>query len=500
MRGTIHVDTLKQRKDTFLRRGRYRWPYIKYSTYLAQPDTLASAGFSFHPVKDAPDNVQCFDCGFELTGWEASDDPFAEHISHRPLCKYAQIHCQTRSSVLGGKIDWIGWPLDRDQKLTKKEMRAEWAKMQEVKKDTAMLQASFERGGWPHQGKQKWTLTPQKLASAGFYFTPEWPGDDTASCVFCGYPLAEWEPDDDPVMEHKKRAPECLYFRLETGLESDEEMVQGADEDGEDIKVKVEPGVRSPKKRLSGAVVVDGGDEDHSDASSADSKRSRVEEPEELDDEPEMSADAEYEVQSEGGIILEVENLADSDADTEIEEAATADYANEEEEEYLDDVDEQQEHNSSTDAERQYRHQHQLEQYDQLSEQDQAELDEPVQGNSADNTQVTAVGDEALHYSPQPGTMPDHEPLGETQYSTQIDEPPYMRYDPSIPGGAAEGMADDDDDWELSESEENMTVEDFIRKCCRQRVSALETSATKMVSMFMQRAEETRDRISSMSW
>ncbi|KAJ2773635.1 hypothetical protein IWQ56_000911, partial [Coemansia nantahalensis] len=92
--------TFQERRDTFLRRGRFRWPYLKYSSYLAQPDTLASAGFVFGPAKDAPDNVQCFHCGFELTGWEATDDPFAEHHSHQPGCAYARLHCQTRTAVV----------------------------------------------------------------------------------------------------------------------------------------------------------------------------------------------------------------------------------------------------------------------------------------------------------------------------------------------------------------------------------------------------------------
>ncbi|KAJ1930327.1 hypothetical protein EC988_010045, partial [Linderina pennispora] len=59
--------------------------------------------------------------------------------------------------------------------------------------------------------------------------------------------------------------------------------------------------------------------------------------------------------------------------------------------------------------------------------------------------------------------------------------------------------AADDGEWELSESEESLTVEEFIRKCCRQRVSALEASAAQMVSAFMQKAEDTREHISSMT-
>ncbi|KAJ2817143.1 hypothetical protein GGI24_005502, partial [Coemansia furcata] len=201
MKQTPNVDTFQQRKDTFLRRGRFRWPYMKYASYLAQPNTLASAGFSFSPAKDAPDNVQCFNCGFELTGWEPSDDPFAEHYAHQPTCTYAQLHCQARRAQEGDKVEWIGWPPNSTQKLA------------EMRQDVKMRLATFEC--WPHKGREEWNVTAEKLSEAGFYYTPEWPGDDTATCEFCGYALAEWEPEDEPNTEHARRAPDCMFFKLD---------------------------------------------------------------------------------------------------------------------------------------------------------------------------------------------------------------------------------------------------------------------------------------------
>ncbi|KAJ2548537.1 hypothetical protein GGH95_006416, partial [Coemansia sp. RSA 1836] len=59
--------------------------------------------------------------------------------------------------------------------------------------------------------------------------------------------------------------------------------------------------------------------------------------------------------------------------------------------------------------------------------------------------------------------------------------------------------AEEEEAWELTEEEERMTVEEFIRACCEQKIASLEDSASQMVSAFMQRAESTRNRIREMT-
>ncbi|KAJ2129504.1 hypothetical protein IW136_005822, partial [Coemansia sp. RSA 678] len=55
------------------------------------------------------------------------------------------------------------------------------------------------------------------------------------------------------------------------------------------------------------------------------------------------------------------------------------------------------------------------------------------------------------------------------------------------------------DEWEFDSGEEEMTVEEFIRACCDQKIAALEASAGEMVDAFMKRAESTRERICSLT-
>ena len=38
-----------------------------------------------------------------------------------------------------------------------------------------------------------------QMAKAGFVYTPQTSGDDTATCFYCDLTLSGWDEDDDPV-------------------------------------------------------------------------------------------------------------------------------------------------------------------------------------------------------------------------------------------------------------------------------------------------------------
>ena len=40
------------------------------------------------------------------------------------------------------------------------------------------------------------------MAKAGFVYTPQIPGDDTATCFYCNLSLSGWDADDDPTYAH----------------------------------------------------------------------------------------------------------------------------------------------------------------------------------------------------------------------------------------------------------------------------------------------------------
>ncbi|KAJ2234953.1 hypothetical protein GGI13_008641 [Coemansia sp. RSA 455] len=76
----------------------------------------------------------------------------------------------------------------------------------------------------------------------------------------------------------------------------------------------------------------------------------------------------------------------------------------------------------------------------------------------------------------------------DTQATTQVD------------GTAEESEGVEEEAWELTEDEEHMTVEEFIRACCDQKISSLQVSAFQMIDDFIERAASTRRRIVDMTW
>ncbi|KAJ2693607.1 hypothetical protein GGH99_001081 [Coemansia sp. RSA 1285] len=487
MKDIYALCTFKQRKDSFLRRGRFRWPYIKYKKYLAQPDTLASAGFAFTPAKDAPDNVQCFVCGFELTGWEETDDPFAEHYAHKPDCVYAQVHCRTRVARVGNKFEWNGWPIDLPPlvDLPEEEKAEETKKMMGVRADTNSRLQTFSVSKWPHMGRAGWMVTPEKLASAGFYFTPEWPGDDTTTCAFCGYALADWEPEDDPNAEHARRTPDCLFFRLAEARGSsvrspEKPMVRSPVRTPVRMPLPVlvpeadaEPSAKRSSEHGSPAEAPNSVDGQGSRRSSTSSKRQRISETDEVsaNENSDGTGDEEHTSPADANGVESLEdtnNVAPYAANGDVHDDVVI----------------------LTDAESNAGG-------EDLIGATQVETD--MLGHmSPIDMQIDLIGTENDPYTQE--TQLSHTQIDEYNLAGDAKHTLEEGEGEETEGAAAENPDMDDGEWDLDEDEENMSVEEFIRACCDHKITSLESSAAQMVSAFMQRAESTRERICNMTW
>ncbi|NWS94479.1 BIRC5 protein, partial [Mionectes macconnelli] len=57
--------------------------------------------------------------------------------------------------------------------------------------------------------------TPERMAAAGFVHCPSENSPDVAQCFFCLKELEGWEPDDDPLEEHKKHSAGCGFLSLQ---------------------------------------------------------------------------------------------------------------------------------------------------------------------------------------------------------------------------------------------------------------------------------------------
>ncbi|KAM9044365.1 baculoviral IAP repeat-containing protein 5 isoform 1-T1 [Megaptera novaeangliae] len=61
--------------------------------------------------------------------------------------------------------------------------------------------------------------TPERMAAAGFIHCPTENEPDLAQCFFCFKELEGWEPDDDPIEEHKKHSSGCAFLCVKKQFE-----------------------------------------------------------------------------------------------------------------------------------------------------------------------------------------------------------------------------------------------------------------------------------------
>ncbi|KAK4991540.1 hypothetical protein LTR50_001734 [Elasticomyces elasticus] len=161
--------------------GTVTWPHE-----TPTPEELARAGFFYKPTTDSADNTQCFLCAVKLDGWDATDDALDEHLAHSSHCGWA-----TSLTV-------------NDENESRDPMTQS---LVEARKSTF---ADF----WPHEGKKGWKCKVGKMVEAGWCYDPAPEVEDGVTCFYCQLSLDGWEPKDNPLEEHRRRSPECLFFVL----------------------------------------------------------------------------------------------------------------------------------------------------------------------------------------------------------------------------------------------------------------------------------------------
>ncbi|KAF9362782.1 hypothetical protein BGX34_005509 [Mortierella sp. NVP85] len=179
------------RLKSFAQRTR-SWPH-PLGTYVANPETLADAGFYWKPATTSPDNVVCFLCRKSLDGWNETDDPLDEHLSHSRHC---------------------GWAIVKNIPMVEDGLPFRWDEEGELPKGERMTKARLETFGdwWPHERTKGWYGNSRRMANAGFFYAPTDTSADNVQCPYCGLALEGWEASDDPVHEHQRRNPTCPFF------------------------------------------------------------------------------------------------------------------------------------------------------------------------------------------------------------------------------------------------------------------------------------------------
>lgn len=114
------MQALDKRKQSFeVRKGRKGsgWPHP--APFLANPTSLAEAGFFFEPIPGSKDRVTCYMCGKSLGDWEKEDDPFLIHAQRSPDCGWAMARCGVETEYgVDGRCECLLVCLARDKRLT----------------------------------------------------------------------------------------------------------------------------------------------------------------------------------------------------------------------------------------------------------------------------------------------------------------------------------------------------------------------------------------------
>jgi hypothetical protein len=119
-----------------------RWPHD-----LPTAEALAFAGFFYAPYPGSLDNVCCYLCDKNMSGWEATDDPLREHLRGNHSCAWAV----TRDILVRTKN---GDELCEEDDPTSEKM-------------VALREATFGIW-WPHDLKKGWNPKSKKVQSVYF--------------------------------------------------------------------------------------------------------------------------------------------------------------------------------------------------------------------------------------------------------------------------------------------------------------------------------------------
>ncbi|ODV85184.1 hypothetical protein CANARDRAFT_28479 [[Candida] arabinofermentans NRRL YB-2248] len=178
------------------------WPLITPSAA-----DLAMNGFFFDPTRTYSDRVGCFSCKVTESNWAVNSTnsfyqdgeehpPVFRHLRNSPDCSFANILAARYQRQHGELVNW------QDSQIFKDPVASTQIRLKTFAKK------------WPYDLSSKHKSYPsgKQLAENGFYYSSHQPGDDAATCMYCGTSLESWDEGDDVEMEHKKRSPDCYIF------------------------------------------------------------------------------------------------------------------------------------------------------------------------------------------------------------------------------------------------------------------------------------------------
>lgn len=164
------MEAYQTRLDTFQKGKRVKkgssktlvkWPHP--DSYLANPRSLAEAGFYYTPSASDRDAVTCFMCKEKLSGWEEEQDPFVEHVRIASSCCWAITRCGLMNDMDEDGKYVVRFA--RSSCLTTSSYSFVFADISRLPSSKAMEKARADTFGvnWPHDATKGHSVSSKKV-------------------------------------------------------------------------------------------------------------------------------------------------------------------------------------------------------------------------------------------------------------------------------------------------------------------------------------------------
>ncbi|XP_060241614.1 baculoviral IAP repeat-containing protein 1a-like [Meriones unguiculatus] len=188
-----------------------KWPFYAHGT---SSRVLSTAGFVFTGERDT---VQCFSCGGCLGNWEEGDDPWKEHAKWFPKCEFLQ--SKKSSEEIAQYIQsYEGFVHVTGEHFVNSWVRRELPMVSAYCNDSIFANEDLRKDtfkDWPHESPE----AVEALVKAGLFYTGK---KDIVRCFSCGGCMEKWEEGDDPLADHTKFFPNCVFLQ---NLKSSAEVI-----------------------------------------------------------------------------------------------------------------------------------------------------------------------------------------------------------------------------------------------------------------------------------
>ncbi|XP_041519568.1 baculoviral IAP repeat-containing protein 1b-like [Microtus oregoni] len=186
------------------------WPFYAHGT---SPRVLSAAGFVFTGKRDT---VQCFSCAGCLGNWEEGDDPWKEHAKWFPKCEF--LRSKKSSEEIAQYIkSYEGFVHVTGEHFLNSWVRRELPMVSAYCNDSVFANEELRLDtfkDWPHTSP----VAVEALVRAGLFYTGK---KDTVRCFSCEGCMCNWEEGDNPLEDHTKFFPNCVFLQ---NLKSSAEM------------------------------------------------------------------------------------------------------------------------------------------------------------------------------------------------------------------------------------------------------------------------------------